>query len=118
MPKIDLEALYAAIDAKDADRFVTFLTDDAVFRYGSQPAVQGRHAVHEYVAGFFGTLAGLSHTIHDTWERDGALVMRGDVTYTKHDGGAVTLPFTNIFYTQGDLVQQYLVYADPSPLAG
>ncbi|HSG82472.1 MAG TPA: nuclear transport factor 2 family protein [Gemmatimonadota bacterium] len=118
MPKIDLEQLFAAIDSKDPDRFVSFLTDDAVFRYGSQPAVQGRQAVREYVAGFFGTLTGLSHAVHDTWERNDALVMRGDVTYTKHDGGVITVPFTNIFYLQGDRVQQYLVYADPSPLAG
>lgn len=117
MPKIDLEQLFAAIDAKDPDRFVSFLTDDAVFRYGSQPPVEGRKAVREYVAGFFGTIAGLSHTVGDAWERDDTMVVRGDVTYTRHDGAKIPVPFTVVLYLKGDRAQQYLIYTDPSPLA-
>ena len=30
----DLDALFAAIDAKDAEGFANFLTDDASFRFG------------------------------------------------------------------------------------
>ena len=36
----DLTDLFAAIDANDAAAFVGFLTDDAVFRFGSAPSVE------------------------------------------------------------------------------
>ena len=116
MPKIDLDKLIAAIDEKDADGFVSFMTDDGTFRYGSQPPVQGKEAVRDYVTGFFGTVAALSHTVDDTWERGDTMVMCGEATYTRQDGGVVTVPYTNVFYLKGDRIQQYLIYTDPTPL--
>jgi uncharacterized protein (TIGR02246 family) len=50
--------LFAAIDSMDAEAFAAFFTDDGMFRYGSQPPVQGRDAVRDYVAGFFSSIAG------------------------------------------------------------
>jgi uncharacterized protein (TIGR02246 family) len=118
MPKIILKDLFAAIDSMDAEAFAAFFADDGVFRYGSQPLIQGRDAVRDYVAGFFSTIAGLSHRVDDTWERDDTVVMRGDVTYTRLDRKQVELPFTTVFYLEGDRIKQYLIYVDPSPLAG
>jgi hypothetical protein len=43
--------LFAAIDAKDTERFLGFLTDEASFRFGSAQAVQGREAIHRAVDG-------------------------------------------------------------------
>ena len=58
--------LFAAIDRQDAAAFVGFLTDDAVFRFGSAPPVQGRDDIRAAVGGFFDTIAGCSHAIHKT----------------------------------------------------
>ena len=58
----DTGGLFAAIDAKDAASFVSYLTEDAVFRFGSAPAVQGREAIREAVDGFFAPIAGCRHT--------------------------------------------------------
>ena len=44
------------------------------------------------------------------------LVSQGVVTYTRLDGGKVTVPFVNVFSMQGKLVQDYLIYVDNTPL--
>jgi ketosteroid isomerase-like protein len=116
--KIKIEGLFEAIDAKDTDSFLTYLTDDAVFRYGSQDAVKGRAAIGDYVSGFFSTLKGLRHRITGTWERENSLVCQGEATYTKLDGKEVTLPFVNVFRLEKDRIRDYLVHIDPSPLMG
>ena len=60
----DIGGLFAAIDAQDGAAFVGYLTDDAVFRFGSAPAVQGRSAVRAAVEGFFDSIAGLSQDLY------------------------------------------------------
>jgi ketosteroid isomerase-like protein len=116
--KISISELFSAIDRKDADAFVACLTEDAVFRYGSQEPVRGRDAVRDYVAGFLGTLEAIRHQVLDVWEHEEALVCRGDVTYRLQDGREVTVPFANILTLEGDKVLDYRIYIDPTPLAG
>lgn len=59
--------MFRAIDARDADAFVSFLSGDATFRYGNQPAVAGQAAVRDHVAGFFAGLSGLRHELQGFW---------------------------------------------------
>jgi ketosteroid isomerase-like protein len=108
--------MFAAIDARDGAGFVSFLTEDAVFRFGSAPPVQGRDAIQAAVEGFFTTIAGCSHSIASTLNKNDTLVCEGDVTYTRHDGSEITLPFTDIFEFDGDLIAHYKIYIDVSPL--
>lgn len=114
--RVELREIFGSIDAMDADAFVSFLTEDAVFRYGSQEAVEGRDAIREYVAQFFTMVRGLRHTLLDTWEGEERLAVRGEVTYQKLDGGEVTLPFVDVLRLSADGIRDYLVYIDPSPL--
>ena len=108
--------LFAAIDANDATAFVGFLTDDAVFRFGSAPAVRGREAIHAAVDGFFGTIAGCAHAVHRSI-RDGAtLVCEGKVTYRRHNGTEITLPFIDVLEYEDDLIAHYKIYMDINPL--
>ena len=112
----DTSGLFAAIDAKDAEAFVGFLTADAVFRYGSSPPVQGRDAIRAAVDGFFGTIAGCSHAVKKTLVDDSTMVCEGEVTYTRLDGRKVTVPFTDVFEYDGDLIAHYKIYIDIGPL--
>ena len=66
----DTGGLFAAIDARDGAAFVAYLTENAVFRFGSAPPVQGRDAIRAAVDGFFTTIAGCSHVM----EYDGILI--------------------------------------------
>ena len=112
----DIGGMFAAIDAQDSDAFVAYLTENATFRFGSAPPVQGRSAIRAAVDGFFGTIAGCTHRIDRTL-RDGAtLVCVGEVTYDRHDGSAVTLPFTDVFDFDDGLIASYRIYIDVAPL--
>ncbi len=112
----DIGGLFAAIDAQDGAAFVGYLTDDAVFRFGSAPAVRGRAAVQAAVEGFFDSIAGLSHSIDRRFGEDGTLVVEGEVTYTRHDGRKVVVPFVDVFECEGDKIAEYKIYIDISPL--
>ena len=111
-----LEKLFTTIDAKDAAAFADFLTEDAVFRFGNGAPAQGRDEVREAVAQFFAGVQSLKHTIHESWTIPGAAVMHGEVTYTRHDGSRLSVPFANVLKLDGTLVREYLVFADASRL--
>ena len=108
--------LFAAIDAQDSDAFVAYLTDNAVFRFGSAPPVQGRVAIRAAVDGFFSTIAGCSHRIDRVLREGDTLVCVGEVTYRRPHGGEVTVPFTDVFDYDGGLIDFYGIYIDIAPL--
>ena len=111
-----LRGLFAAVDGRDLERFGRFLTDDAVFRFGSAPPVSGRSAICEAVGGFYATIAALRHKIINTLAAGKVLVCEGEVTYTRHDDSTITLPFTNVFELEDGLVAKYRIYIDIAPL--
>ncbi len=113
-----LPGLFAAIDAKDADQFVSFLTPGGSFRFGSAPAAVGRDAVREAVSGFFESIQGLSHELGKIVSSGDTLVTEGEVTYTRHDGSTITIPFVDVFEYDGELISEYKIYMDIAPLFG
>lgn len=111
-----LKRLFAAIDGQDTDAFLAFLTGDAVFRFGSSPELRGHDAIRQAVDGFFASIAGSAHTLKNVLGQGTTLVCEGDVTYRRHNGSGITLPFTNVFELQGELISQYKIYIDINPL--
>ena len=109
-------ALLSAVDARDADRFVAFLTDDGKFTYANAPAVVGRSAVRTAVAAFFALVRSLEHTPRHVWTVPGHVVVEGTVRYVRHDGREVTLPFVNVLALAGDRIADYRIYIDGAPL--
>ena len=108
----DTAELFAAIDRKDTEAFVGCLTPDALFRFGSAPGVTGRDAVAAAVGGFFDSIAGLSHTVHKTLWDGTTQFCAGEVTYERHDGSTLTVPFVDVFEYDGDLISEYKIYID------
>jgi len=113
---INVADLFASIDAMDTERFLCFIAEDGTFRFGSAPAVTGRDAIRGAVDGFFATLAGLRHVLHRVIDDGTALACEGEVTYTRHDGRQVTLPFANVFGLENGLISEYAIYIDIAPL--
>ena len=111
-----LERLFDSIDTQDTEGFVGFLAPDATFRFGSAPAAEGREQIAAAVGGFFSTIAGCRHHLARTWSGDDSVVVEGDVTYRRHDGSEVTVPFTDVFDMQGELIKAYKIYIDIGPL--
>ena len=111
-----LARMFRDIDARDADAFVRWLTDDVVFQYGNWPAAEGRDATREVVAQFFAGIAGLAHELTGFWECGDVTVCRLSVTYTRQDGRRLTLPAANILRYRGEQICDYRIYIDSSPL--
>jgi len=111
-----LAGLFSDIDAQDTPRFLAYLRPDAQFRFGSAPAVKGTEEICAAVDGFFATIAGLSHVIGKSWSYGDTVVCEGEVTYRRHDGSEITLPFANVFDMDGDSIARYKIYMDIGPL--
>jgi hypothetical protein len=111
-----LESIGASIDSLEADKFVQFLTDDCIFRFGNQPEVSGKTATRDYVDAFFKMIGGCKHKVIDYWKREDSVVWQGEVLYTRLDGKQVTVNFVNILKINGKLIKDYLIYIDNTPL--
>lgn len=111
-----LEGIGKKIDAKDSTGFAAYITEDGSFRFGNAPDVVGRKAIDDYVAAFFGMIRSSSHEIVNFWEGKDSIVWQGRVTYTRLDDKIVPVNFTNIFYMDGELIKDYLIYIDNTPL--
>ena len=111
-----LPELFAAIDAKDVDAFLGFLTEGATFRFGSAPAVAGRDAIRAALDEFFGSIQGLRHSIDRVWTGADTIVCEGNVVYTRLDGREVAVPFADVFDLRGGKIFAYKIYIDATPL--
>ena len=107
-------SLFQALDASDADMFASFLTDDGVFVFGNAEPVRGKQAIRDVVAGFFTTIKAIRHDLIETWTLPEAVICQGTVTYTRHSGSQLRVPFANIFRMQNGLIRNYLIYVDNS----
>ena len=112
----DVAAIFADIDAFDPDKFVARLTPDATFRFANADPVTGRAAVKEAVAGFFSSIAGLTHHILNVYEVGDIVIAQIDVEYRRQDGKSVTVPNADILVFDGDLVRDWQIYIDVTPV--
>lgn len=111
-----LDALFSAIDDKNTDAFLGFLTDDARFRFGSAPEVRGRAAIRDAVNGFFGTIASSQHQLDQIIVDGTTLVCEGVVNYRRLDDQEIMVPFVDVLEYAGDRISAYKIYIDIRPL--
>ncbi len=112
----DIQALFSAIDQKDALTFSDFLSPDASFRFGNAAPIAGRQPVTEMVQGFFDSIQALQHEVREILRDGSAIICRGEVTYTRHDGSQLKVPFMNYFGIARGLIREYQIYVDASTL--
>lgn len=112
----DIAAIFADIDAFDPDKFVAHLTPDAKFRFANANPVTGREAVKEAVTGFFASIDGLTHHILNVYESGETVIAQIDVEYRRKDGKSVTVPNADILVFDGDLVRDWQIYIDVTPV--
>ena len=113
---VNFRKLFASIDAMDTEGFLAFIREDATFRFGSSPAATGREEIRAAVEAFFASFAALRHDLQQVIADGDAVACEGEVTYTRHDGSTITLPFANVFTVDGERISRYRVYIDIGPL--
>lgn len=111
-----LGGLFSAIDAKDTEAFLAYLTNDALFRFGSAPAVHGANEIRAAVNSFFQSIKGSCHQLKNSLADGSTLVCEGVVQYRRLDDREISLPFTNVFEFAGDLISEYKIYIDITPV--
>ncbi|MBI2794162.1 MAG: nuclear transport factor 2 family protein [Ignavibacteria bacterium] len=111
-----MNQLFTAIDTMNAEEFASHLTDDVEFRFGNAPSVFGKSATQMAVEGFFGSIKGLRHEVAAVDQADETIYSYGFVTYTRHEGSTLRVPFCNVFGMKGNLIKDYLIFADLSEL--
>ena len=111
-----LDDLFSAIDSKDTEAFLAFLTEDALFRFGSAPEVRGHAQIREAVNGFFSSIAGSKHRLDRVIVDGDTLVCEGVVQYRRLDQRELTIPFVDIFEYSDNRIAAYKIYIDISPL--
>lgn len=110
------QALFKSIDSKDTRTFLTFLTEDGLFRYGSNPAAHGSASIGTAVDQFFATIESSQHHLQRTWQDSDSAVCQGEVHYVLLDGRKVELPFCSVFSLRDGRIARYEIYIDPTPL--
>jgi limonene-1,2-epoxide hydrolase len=113
---IHFDKLFVSIDAMDTESFLSCIREDATFRFGSSPAVTGHAEIRTAVEGFFASIAALKHNVQRLIADGNTAVCEGEVTYTRHDGSTITLPFANVFEVDDGLISLYRIYIDTGPL--
>ncbi len=116
MSNEDIYTLFTAIDSSDTEKFLSFLSDDAVFRFGNIPPVEGKANIRPFLEGFFQSIKGTHHDQIELWELEGVKLMNGWVTYTRHNDTRLTVPFANTFKMNGEKIREYFIFVDTSQL--
>ena len=113
------DSLFADIDTMEPDAFVRHLAEDVTMRFGNADELHGRDACRQTWADFCGLVDGVHHDVVQQWQADDATIAHTDVSYTRKDGGRVTVPVVTIYRTNRDgLIREYRVFLDLAPVFG
>ena len=108
--------MYLAIDAKDTNRLVSYMTDDAIFTFANIPSVEGKSNISGFLDNFFNSIKAISHTEIESWQSGKVWFVTGKVTYTRHNDSILKAPFGVMLKMNGNLVKDYQIFVDASEL--
>ena len=111
-----VSAVYQSIDSADAAKFASFITQTGIFRFANIPGVKGHIAIEEFVAGFFKSLKGISHSNLESWSADDVIFVNGNVKYMRHNNTSLEVPFSCTWKMKDGLIDEYLIFIDNSEL--
>ena len=113
---LDLMRTFERVDAMDARGFAECFTPDGLFRFGNAPTAKGRSEITSAVDEFFASIKGLRHNVLERWVDGDVEIAEVEATYTRHDGSEISLMAACVFRMDGDLIDDYRIYMDISPL--
>ena len=111
-----IKAMFKSIDNRNVPEFLSFLTKDFYFRFGNAEPIVGNEDLGNMLNEFYQSIRALSNEIIQIWEQDDTVICQGIVTYTRQDHSLLPVPFVNVFKMNGNLIKEYLIYADNSDL--
>lgn len=111
-----VQALYKAVDRKDANYLAEVLGDEVRFQLGNFPTVAGKAEVLDANRGFFNSIESMRHTLDKTWQVGEETICCGEVNYVRLDKTTYQARFATVLRWHEGLIEDYQVYADISEL--
>lgn len=118
-PSSVITTLFEAVDEGDLDTVGSFLADDVQVFFGNTGPYVGRKSFCDLYSQFMGTISSVRHEHHDLWrvrEEETVFIARMTVHYETRSGNLHSLPCCNVFRFSGNLVSEYRVYMDITPI--
>jgi ketosteroid isomerase-like protein len=113
----ELTGMFESVDRLSVEGFLSYLTDDVVFRFGNSPEIAGKEVVKEAIESFFTQISLMEHILQGVWREGDTTIMRFDTYYTKHDGTIVNVPCcVVVHFNASRLIDDYRIHIDLSPL--
>lgn len=103
-------------ETRSPDDFVSYFTEDAIYKVGNNPPLVGHERIREASVRFRQMIKGIVHDIQQIWELGDTVVVELAVTYTRNDDKTVTLPCLDVIQFQGEQFQVLHIYIDLSPV--
>ncbi|MEW2165640.1 nuclear transport factor 2 family protein [Streptomyces sp. NPDC007084] len=110
---------FADVDAMRLDAYVARHAEDAEIVFANNPPASGRDAIGGAIGGFWATISGLRHEVHNQWQlNDGnTAVVEATAHYTTHGGSTVPTPCVSVLDRNAEgQVTSLRVYIDLSQL--
>ncbi|GAP98020.1 nuclear transport factor 2 family protein [Leptolyngbya sp. NIES-2104] len=104
------------VDSFDPENVVKHYTEDGQFRFGNQEPARGKAAIAQMLSEFYKNLQSMSHRNVGLWLGDNSAVFEAEVTFTRKTGDRIVLPAASIIRRRGELVEDFRMIMDGSPL--
>ncbi len=73
--------LFQCIDVNDTEKFLSYLTHDALFRFGNALAVRGQAPIRAAIEGFVASVKRSRHELRGHWACGDTVICQGAVTW-------------------------------------
>ena len=108
--------IFDAVDRNDVDRFLRYLADNASFGFDGTPMATGKTQIRTLVEGYLSGFDRLIHHFDEVVTQGNSTFIRGRVDYIIDGSGIANAGWAVCFHRSDDLVTDYLIYMDPTPL--
>ncbi len=107
-----LDSLSQALDNKDVERVLSYLSPECLFQAGNNPPVRGQENIRATLEAFFPSVKSIKHDLYDSFSSGKSVVYRGSVVYERLDGSMLKVPVCDVFKMEGGKIKEYYIYID------
>lgn len=114
-----LKAKYRAVDARDADTYRSFLSEDCILQFGNSPVVRCNNEIIGGIRHFWEAIGGLDHSFINVLGTNRHFAAEALIDYTRKDNTVVPIPcVTVIERNPRGLAKSIKIFIDTTPLFG
>lgn len=108
---------FAAMEAKDSERFGAYYAENISLTFANAPTVTGKDTVLAQMITLLGKVDSLAHPLINVWqEDDGVVVFEVASVWRFLDGVEITINACSIFTIEDGQFTDQRIYVDNSPI--